>query len=120
DDSVNGARYLVDHGLVDGNRVTITGGSAGGYTVLRALTSTHYFTDGASHFGISDLEVFHTDTHKFESMYDQGLIGRWPEKRNVYRERSAIHFLDRITAPAILFQGLGDKISPPHQDQVIV
>jgi dipeptidyl aminopeptidase/acylaminoacyl peptidase len=120
DDSVNGARYLVDHGLVDGNRVTITGGSAGGYTVLRALTSTHYFKAGASHFGISDLEVFHADTHKFESMYDQGLIGRWPEERHIYRERSAIHYLDRITAPVILFQGLEDKIVPPNQAELIV
>src|ERR1700730_7198327 len=120
DDSVNGARYLVDRGLADGNRVTITGGSAGGYTVLRALTSTHFFKAGASHFGISGLEVFHTDTHKFESMYDQGLIGRWPEERHVYRERSAIHYLDRITAPVILFQGLEDKIVPPNQAELIV
>jgi dipeptidyl aminopeptidase/acylaminoacyl peptidase len=120
DDSVNAARYVVDRGLADGNRVAITGGSAGGYTVLRALTSTHFFKAGASHFGISDLEVFHTDTHKFESMYDQGLIGRWPEERHIYRERSAIHFLDRITAPVILFQGLEDKIVPPNQAELIV
>jgi dipeptidyl aminopeptidase/acylaminoacyl peptidase len=119
-DSVNGARYLVDRGLADGNRVAITGGSAGGYTVLRALTSTHYFKAGASHFGISDLEVFHADTHKFESMYDQGLIGRWPEERHIYRERSAIHYLDRIEAPVILFQGLEDKIVPPNQAELIV
>ena len=120
DDSVNGARYLVERGLVDGNRVAITGGSAGGYTVLRALTSTDFFKAGASHFGISDLEVFHKDTHKFESMYDQSLLGRWPEDRDVYRERSAIHSVDRITAPVILFQGLEDKIVPPNQAEVIV
>jgi dipeptidyl aminopeptidase/acylaminoacyl peptidase len=120
EDSVSGAKYLVDRGLADGNRVAITGGSAGGYTVLRALTSTHFFKAGASHFGISDLEVFHTDTHKFESMYDQGLIGRWPEDRHIYRERSAIHYLDRITAPVILFQGLEDKIVPPNQAELIV
>jgi len=119
-DSVNAARYVVGLGLADGNRVAITGGSAGGYTVLRALTSTDFFKAGASHFGISDLEVFHTDTHKFESMYDQGLIGRWPEERSVYRERSAIHSLDRIRAPVILFQGLEDKIVPPNQAELIV
>jgi dipeptidyl aminopeptidase/acylaminoacyl peptidase len=120
DDSVNGARYLIDRGLVDANRVAITGGSAGGYTVLRALTSTDFFKAGASHFGISDLEVFHSDTHKFESMYDQNLLGRWPEDRHIYRERSAIHSLDRITAPVILFQGLEDKIVPPNQAEIIV
>lgn len=119
-DSVNAARYLIDRGLVDGKRVAITGGSAGGYTVLRALTSTDFFKAGASHFGISDLEVFHSDTHKFESMYDQSLIGRWPEERHIYRERSAIHFVDRIRAPVILFQGLEDKIVPPNQAELIV
>jgi dipeptidyl aminopeptidase/acylaminoacyl peptidase len=120
DDSVNGARYLIERGLVDGKRVAITGGSAGGYTVLRALTSTDFFAAGASHYGISDLEVFHTDTHKFESMYDQNLIGRWPEDQDIYRERSAIHSVDRITAPVILFQGLEDKIVPPNQAELIV
>ena len=120
DDCVNAARYVIGRGFADPARVAITGGSAGGYTVLRALTSTDFFTAGASHFGISDLEVFHTDTHKFESMYDQGLIGRWPEDRHIYRERSAIHAVDRITAPVILFQGLEDKIVPPNQAEVIV
>ncbi len=120
DDSVNGARYLIERGRVDGNRVAITGGSAGGYTVLRALTSTDFFKAGASHFGISDLEVFHSDTHKFESMYDQSLLGRWPEDREIYRERSAIHSVDRITAPVILFQGLEDKVVPPNQAELIV
>src|SRR5437868_5731406 len=119
-DAVQGARYLIDRGLVDGNRVAITGGSAGGYTVLRAMTSGDFFKAGASHFGISDLETFHNDTHKFESMYDQGLIGRWPEDRNIYRARSAIHSVDRIRAPIILLQGLEDKIVPPSQAEVIV
>ncbi len=120
DDCVNAARYLVDRGRADPERVTITGGSAGGYTVLRALTSTDFFRAGASHFGISDLEVFHRDTHKFESMYDQNLVGPWPEARDVYRERSAIHSVERITAPVILFQGLEDKIVPPNQAESIV
>ena len=119
-DSVNGARYLIDRGLVDRDRVAITGGSAGGYTVLRALTSTDFFKAGASHFGISDLEVFHTDTHKFESRYDESLLGRWPQDRHIYHERSAIHYVDRITAPVILFQGLEDKIVPPNQAELIV
>jgi dipeptidyl aminopeptidase/acylaminoacyl peptidase len=120
DDCVNAARYLADRGRVDPNRITITGGSAGGYTVLRALTTTDFFKAGASHFGISDLEVFHQDTHKFESMYDHNLVGPWPEARDVYRERSAIHSVDKITAPVILFQGLEDKIVPPNQAELIV
>ncbi|MDQ6883514.1 MAG: S9 family peptidase [Candidatus Dormibacteraeota bacterium] len=119
-DCISGARYLVDRDRVDGARIAITGGSAGGYTVLRALTTTDFFKAGASHFGISDLEIFHDDTHKFESMYDQSLIGPWSEAREVYRERSPIHAVDRIKVPVILFQGLEDKVVPPNQAELIV
>jgi len=119
DDCVNGARYLVDRGVVDGRRLAIHGTSAGGYTTLCALVFRNTFTAGASHFGISDLEVFRRDTHKFESRYDQHLIGPYPERRDVYRARSPIHFLDRLRTPLILFQGLEDKIVPPNQAEMM-
>lgn len=119
DDCTNGARYLVERGLVDGERLVIQGGSAGGYTTLCALTFRDVFKAGASYFGISDLEVFRKDTHKFESRYDQHLIGPYPERRDLYRARSPIHFVDRIACPIILFQGLEDKIVPPNQAEMM-
>ncbi len=119
-DCVNAARYLAGRKLVDPDRLAISGGSAGGYTVLRTLTSSDLFKAGASHFGISDLEVFHQDTHKFEAHYDHSLLGPWPHSRHVYRERSPIHSIDRIAAPVILFQGLEDRIVPPNQAEMIV
>jgi dipeptidyl aminopeptidase/acylaminoacyl peptidase len=119
-DCINAARYVIDRGLADGNRVAITGGSAGGYTVLRALTTTNFFKAGASHYGISELDEFHGDTHKFESRYDERLIGRWPEDRAVYHERSPLYSADRIQAPLILFQGLEDAVVPPNQAELIV
>ncbi len=120
DDCVNGARYLVQRGLVDGNRLAITGGSAGGYTTLCAVTFRDTFKAGASHFGIGDLETFVTDTHKFESRYVERLVGRYPEQIERYRERSAIHFPERISCPLIIFQGLDDKVVPPNQAQTMV
>jgi len=115
DDCVNGARYLVEAGAVDGNRLAIRGGSAGGYTTLCALTFRGAFRAGASHYGISDLEALAKDTHKFESRYLDGLIGPYPERRDLYVERSPIHFTDRLACPMILFQGLEDKVVPPKQ-----
>jgi len=115
DDCVNGARYLVEAGAVDGNRLAIRGGSAGGYTTLCALTFRGAFRAGASHYGISDLEALAKDTHKFESRYLDGLIGPYPERRDLYVERSPIHFTDRLACPMILFQGLEDKVVPPNQ-----
>ena len=120
DDCVNSARYLVEAGEVDGDRLAIRGGSAGGYTTLCALTFREVFKAGASHYGISDLEALAKDTHKFESRYLDGLIGPYPERRNLYLERSPIHFTGRLSCSMILFQGLEDKVVPPNQAEKMV
>ena len=77
---MNGARYLAERGDVDGDRLAIRGGSAGGYTTLCALTFRDVFKAGASYFGVSDLEALARDTHKFESRYLDGLVGPYPER----------------------------------------
>ncbi|MEC4672546.1 MAG: S9 family peptidase [Nitrospirota bacterium] len=115
EDCVNAVRHLVDRGSVDPARITITGGSAGGYTTLCALTFHDCFTAGSSYYGVSDLEALARDTHKFESRYLDRLVGPYPERRDVYRQRSPIHFTDRLSCPLILFQGLEDKVVPPNQ-----
>jgi dipeptidyl aminopeptidase/acylaminoacyl peptidase len=120
DDCVNGAKYLIERGEVDGERCVITGGSAGGFTTLNALTFRDTFKAGASHFGISDLTVFVGDTHKFESRYLERLVGPYPARAEVYRERSSINFTDRLSCPVIFFQGLEDKIVPPNQAELMV
>jgi dipeptidyl aminopeptidase/acylaminoacyl peptidase len=117
DDCVNGARYLIERGEVDGKRLAIRGGSAGGYTTLCALTFRDSFTAGASHYGVSDLEALVKDTHKFESRYLERLIGPYPARRDLYFERSPIHFTDSLSCPMILFQGLDDKVVPPNQSE---
>ncbi len=119
DDCCNGARWLAEQGEVDGDRLMIRGGSAGGYTTLAALTFRDVFAVGASHFGISDLETMATDTHKFESRYLDNLIGPYPERKDLYEERSPIHFTERLSCPLILFQGLEDKVVPPAQAETM-
>jgi len=115
DDCVNAALYLVKKCLVDENKLIIKGGSAGGYTTLAALTFRDTFKAGAAYFGICDLEMFHGDTHKFEAKYDEKLLGPYPEKKQVYFDRSPINFIDHLSCPIILFQGKEDKIVPPNQ-----
>ena len=119
-DCVNAARHLADAGLVDGRRMAIRGGSAGGFTTLCALTFSDVFAAGASYYGVADLAALATDTHKFESRYLDRLVGPWPEAADVYRARSPIHSADRLSAPVILFQGLEDKVVPPAQAEVMV
>ncbi len=120
DDCVNGARYLVERGEVDGERLAIRGGSAGGYTTLCALTFRRLFKAGASYYGVSDLEALTEETHKFESHYLDRLIGPYPERRDLYWERSPIHFADRLSCPVIFFQGLEDRVVPPTQAESMV
>jgi dipeptidyl aminopeptidase/acylaminoacyl peptidase len=120
DDCVAAARFLVERGDVDGDRMAIQGGSAGGYTTLAALAFRDVFAAGISLFGVGDLELLEVDPHKFESRYDQRLVGPYPESRALYRERSPIHFADRIACPVLVIQGLDDRVVPPAQAEVIV
>ena len=118
-DCINGARYLVAQGLVDGNQLAINGGSAGGFTTLCALTFHDAFKAGASYYGISDLEALAKDTHKFESRYLDGLVGPYPERRDLYIARSPIHHVQQLACPIILLQGLDDPVVPPNQTHMM-
>ena len=118
-DVVSAARHMAALGRVDQSRFIIHGGSAGGYTTLCALTFTDAFQAGGSYFGIGDLEIFARETHKFESRYMDGLVGPYPAMADVYRERSPIHYCERISCPVILLQGLDDRIVPPDQAELM-
>ena len=120
-DCVNAAQFLVDQDEVDGERLLIRGGSAGGYTTICALTFTDLFAAGATYYGIADLEQFGGgETHKFELQYEHTLIGPYPEQANLYKARSPIHFTDRITTPMLVLQGADDRVVPPSQAELIV
>ena len=119
-DCVAAARYLVDRGDVDPDRLIIRGGSAGGFTVLAALAFHDSFAAGASSYGVADLEALAAETHKFESRYLDRLIGPYPETADLYRERSPIRHVDRLDAPMIVLQGSEDEIVPPDQAEMIV
>lgn len=115
---------VVDHlaagGLVDGERVAIAGGSAGGFTTLACLVFTGRFRAGLSRYGIGDLRLLATDTHKFEARYLDGLVGAWPAEQALYEARSPGLHLARLTAPMLVLQGGEDKVVPPSQAEAIV
>jgi dipeptidyl aminopeptidase/acylaminoacyl peptidase len=119
-DSAAAVRDLAARGDIDPARVEIDGGSAGGYTTLLALAIRDEFAAGTSYYGVADLVTFHEDTHKFESHYDEYLVGPWPDAIDTYRERSPVNQADSISRPLLLLQGLDDKVVPPAQSEVIV
>jgi dipeptidyl aminopeptidase/acylaminoacyl peptidase len=118
-DCADGAQAMAEQGLADPARLIAKGASAGGYTTLRALTSTQVFSAGISLFGVADLEALAIETHKFESHYLDRLVGPYPEARNVYRERSPIDHADELSAPILLLQGLDDRVVPPDQAEAM-
>ena len=115
DDAVAAARHLAARGDIDPRRTAIRGGSAGGYTTLRALTTTDAFGAGTSYFGVADVAALARDTHKFESRYLEGLI---PPAE--YAARSPITSVDGLRAPMLLLQGLEDEVVPPSQAEAMV
>ncbi len=119
-DCVNGARSLAQAKRVDPARWAISGGSAGGYTTLAVLTLRDEFKTGASYYGVSDLEALAKDTHKFESRYLDGLIGPYPERRDLYVARSPVHHADGLSVPVAFFQGAEDRVVPPEQAEAMV
>jgi dipeptidyl aminopeptidase/acylaminoacyl peptidase len=119
EDCVYAARYLVETGRADPERVAIRGGSSGGYAVLCALTFHDYFRAGTSMYGIADLELLAGDTHKLESHYMASLVGPYPEEKQRYHDRSPFHFMDRMTRPLLILQGLDDKVVPPNQAELM-
>ncbi len=118
-DCVNGGKFLAEQGLVDGERLVIRGGSAGGFTTLCALTFHDVFKAGASYYGVSDIELLLKETHKFESRYESSLVGPYPERRDLYVARSPIYSAKKISCPLLLLQGLEDKVVPPNQAELM-
>ena len=74
----------------------------------------------ASSGGIGDLETFDEQTHKFESRYTGSLVGPYPERKDLYHDRSPLNFTDRISCPVLILQGAEDRIVPPAQAEQIV
>jgi dipeptidyl aminopeptidase/acylaminoacyl peptidase len=120
DDCTNAAKYLVNQGLADIDRLAISGGSAGGYTTLAALTFGNTFKAGASYYGVSDLAALAKDTHKFESRYLDRLVAAYPAQSKIYQDRSPLYFTHQLSCPIAFFQGLEDKVVPPNQAEMMV
>ena len=120
EDCINAAVTLAEAGRVDGDRLAIRGGSAGGFTVLAVLEQSDRFGAGTNLFGVADLSALAADTHKFESRYLDGLIGPYPEREDLYTERSPINHTDLLSSPLLVLQGLEDEIVPPNQSEAIV
>ena len=115
-DCEDAVRGLLLDGLVDAARIAIRGSSAGGFTVLSALTQSTLFGAGASLYGIGDLAALARETHNFESRYLDTLVG----DQTALAARSPLRHVQRIRSPVIFLQGADDRIVPPGQANAMV
>ncbi|MFZ5810392.1 MAG: S9 family peptidase [Chloroflexota bacterium] len=121
EDAVSGARALAAQGKADERKLVIMGGSAGGFTVLKALEDyPGVFKAGVCLYGVSNHFTLAQDTHKFEARYLDSMLGPLPEAAQVYRERSPIYFVERIQDAIAIFQGEMDTVVPRAQSDTVV
>lgn len=118
-DMINAALYLVQEGKVDREKLIIRGSSAGGFTTLCALTFHDLFRAGTSLYGVGDLESLQHETHKFESHYNDWLIGPPSQIEGLSKKRSPLYHTERLNVPVLFLQGSEDKIVPPSQSEAM-
>ena len=116
-DCAAAAEALIAAGRAHPEQIAIEGGSAGGFTTLACLCFTDVFRAGACRYAVCDLTAMAEDTHRFEARYLDGLVGAWPDERELYNARSPLQHADRIRCPVLFFQGLEDKVVPPEQTE---
>jgi dipeptidyl aminopeptidase/acylaminoacyl peptidase len=120
EDTVSGAQELAQRGRVDGSRMVVMGGSAGGYTVLLSMALyPEVFAAGVDLYGVADLFSLSEDTHRFEAHYLDTIVGLLPATYDRYKDRSPLTHADKITRPLLILQGDKDDVVPLAQSQMI-
>ncbi len=120
EDAASCARMLAEKQLADAGKLVITGGSAGGYTVLNTLIRfPGLFKAGVCLYGVANLFALDLDTHKFEKHYNASMIGPLPEAAPRYQAWSPVFHADKIRDALYIFQGSEDKVVPPNQAEEI-
>ena len=117
EDVISTVNYLVETGVAAEGKIFIAGGSAGGFTVLNALVHSNVFAAGADFYGVAELTMLATDTHDFESRYLDSMIGPYPQRKDLYLDRSPLTHAEKLNTPLIIFQGTEDKVVPPSQSE---
>ncbi|MCA9185781.1 MAG: S9 family peptidase [Planctomycetales bacterium] len=116
DDLIDGIDHLVDAGLVDRDRVGITGGSYGGYASAWGAT---YFSDrfaaSVMFVGISDAISKMGTTDIPEEMYLVHHRKRLWEDWSYFAERSPIRHVQRNRTPTLILHGKNDPRVHPSQ-----
>ncbi|MGC1953829.1 MAG: alpha/beta fold hydrolase [Gammaproteobacteria bacterium] len=108
-------------GDIDLKRVSIMGGSYGGYLTLMALAKTpEVWSAGVECYGMPDLVMDYLLTKsRFGDWYETEM-GNPKAHAARFRERSPLPYLDDIKAPLLIFQGANDSNVPKSESDLLV
>ena len=120
DDLVDGVDYLIERGLVDGERVGITGGSYGGYA--SAWGATYYserFAAAVMNVGLSDKIAMLGTSDIPQELYLVHYL-TWPwEDWDMYRQASPIYYASQAQTPILILHGDADPRVDPTQSRIL-
>jgi dipeptidyl aminopeptidase/acylaminoacyl peptidase len=115
------ADWLVEAGIGARGRLGIMGGSYGGYAVMVGVTEfPETFAAGANLFGIVNFETFFAQSTPWMGAISSGEYGDPKTQRQLLRELSPIHKLDRVKAAMLVMHGANDTNVPVVEAEQVV
>jgi dipeptidyl aminopeptidase/acylaminoacyl peptidase len=115
------ADWLVEAGIGAPGRLGIMGGSYGGYAVMVGVTEfPDTFAAGANLFGIVNFETFFEHSTPWMGAISTGEYGDPKTQRQLLRDLSPIHKLDRVKAAMLVMHGANDTNVPVVEAEQVV
>ncbi len=118
-DVAAGVDYLKSLGTVDASRIAVFGGSYGGYmTFMAVVKQPDLWKAGVAWIGITDLHRLYDKSMEHFKYYLRTLMGDPVENANLWRDRSAIHFVQNVKAKLLILHGVNDPRCPVEQSRI--
>ncbi|MEF8834884.1 MAG: prolyl oligopeptidase family serine peptidase [Candidatus Thermoplasmatota archaeon] len=119
DDVAEGARWLKEQDWIDEDRISVFGGSYGGYSAyMQMVKYPELWTTGIAWIGITDLhKLYEEDMPHFQSMLEENM-GDPEENYELWRDRSAIEHVENMERPILMIHGVNDPRCPIEQARI--
>jgi len=126
EDVAKGVDFLTTLGFVDPERIAIFGGSYGGYmSYMAVVKKPDLFKVAIPWVGITDLLLLYEEDMAHFKYYLRQMMGDPEEHEALWRERSAVTYVDQLKAELLMVHGINDPRCPIRQardfrDQLLV
>lgn len=110
----SGVDFLIEEGLADPDRLGVMGWSFGGHHTYWGITRTDRYEAASAGAGANDLVSMYSQTD-IPEFYHTYLGPRPWEDFDLYEERSAYRYVERVTTPLLIQVGERDERVPAEQ-----